>query len=47
MGKGTTTIGPLADENIIAKDLVKIFKNAGIDTKYTNNIERDLDKSDY
>ncbi|HPC80532.1 MAG: 2-dehydropantoate 2-reductase [Candidatus Methanofastidiosa archaeon] len=42
MGKGTTTIGPLADENIIAKDLVKIFKNAGIDTKYTNNIEREI-----
>jgi 2-dehydropantoate 2-reductase len=32
----------LADENIIAKDLVKIFKNAGIDTKYTNNIEREI-----
>lgn len=42
MGKGTTTIGPLADENIIAKDLVKIFKNAGIDTKYSNNIEREI-----
>ncbi len=42
MGKGTTIIGPLADENIIAKDLVKIFKNAGIDTKYTNNIEREI-----
>ncbi|KYC45685.1 MAG: 2-dehydropantoate 2-reductase [Candidatus Methanofastidiosum methylothiophilum] len=41
-GKGKTFIGPYSEKNNCAKEVVKIFKKAGITAEYTNDIESEI-----
>jgi 2-dehydropantoate 2-reductase len=41
-GRGTTTIGAISEENKNAKEIVNIFKSAGIKAQITNDIKSEI-----